>query len=205
MGRWSYSNKTEADYLKKVEIWWLKKYGYLNGWKSGGIEWKNKGSDTKSSISIEGSIMDGDNYIRFQYTMTDRDTGEKKEFDYKVRLATTPCNYGGIRYWFICPLSKSGVYCGRRVGVLYMAGNYFGCRHCYDLTYSSKKENRNYRLYYLFRILDVETRIEKIRENMKHSFYAGKPTKKLQRIMRLHQGVEPYTETLRENERKGII
>ena len=156
MGRWSYSNKTEADHLEKVEMWWLKKYGYLNGWKSGGIEW-TIGSGDKHSIGIEVSVMD-EKYVRFHYTQTDYN-GEKKDFDYKVPLTTTACNYGGVRYWFICPLSKNGVYCGRRVGVLYKGGDYFGCRHCYDLTYSSKKENKSYKYYPLFNTLTLEKKI----------------------------------------------
>ena len=52
MGRWSYSNKTEADYLKKIEIWWLKKYGYLDGWKYGGVTWTYPLSGAESSINI---------------------------------------------------------------------------------------------------------------------------------------------------------
>ena len=81
MGRWSWSNKTEADGLKKIEVWWLKQYGYLNGWKSGGIEWKSGWDDSNSSIGIVASTRD-DNYVRFYYTQTDRDTDEKKDFDY---------------------------------------------------------------------------------------------------------------------------
>ena len=184
MGRWSYSNKEEADYLKKVEIWWLKKHGYLDGWKSGGIEWKHGLSDTKSSIGIMGSIMDDEKYIQFQYTQTDQE-GKKKEFDYKVKLTTTHCNYGGTRYWFICPLVRNGKYCGKRVGVLYKNGDYFGCRHCYDLTYSSKNYNRKYKNYGLFHSLDLITKSELIQKKMKRSFYAGKPTKMLRKLMKI--------------------
>ncbi len=37
------------------------------------------------------------------------------------------------------------VWCGRRVGVQYLgAGEYFGCRHCYNLTYTSSKESGKY-------------------------------------------------------------
>lgn len=205
MGRWSYSNKSEADSLKKVEIWWLKKYGYLDGWKSGSLVWTSGWDGSKSSIGITVSTYHEENYVRFYYTQTDRQDGTKKEFDYKVQLTTSPCNYGSRRYWFTCPLTKSGKYCGRRVGVLYKDGDYFGCRHCYDLTYSSKKENRGYKMYYLFRIMDVETKIEKLREKMKRSFYAGKPTKKFSRLLRMRHGIKPHISTLLENEKRGII
>ena len=202
MGRWSYSNRTEADYLKKIEIWWLKRYGYLNRWKSGSILWKNIRGE--SSIGISVTTMNDENYLRFWYTQTD-DDGTKQDFDYKVQLTTTTCRYGGRRYWFICPLVKAGVYCGRRVGVLYKDGNYFGCRHCYDLTYSSRKKNQRYKMHHLFRVLDTQIKTEKIRENMKRSFYAGKPTRKMRRIMRLHRDVKPFLDTLMERDKKGML
>jgi hypothetical protein len=59
--------------------------------------------------------------------MTDRNTGKKTYFDYKFEPETTPCNLGGVRWWFICPLSRNGVY---------------GGRHCHDLSYESRKECR---------------------------------------------------------------
>jgi hypothetical protein len=52
----------------------------------------------------------------------------------EVRLTSTSCNYGGRRPWFLCR-------CGQRVGLLYAAGKYFLCRHCYNLTYASCNED----------------------------------------------------------------
>lgn len=51
------------------------------------------------------------------------------EFDY------TPCNYGGKRRWFLCPI------CKRRVGKLYTTrlDNRFACRKCHNLTFESSK------------------------------------------------------------------
>jgi hypothetical protein len=36
--------------------------------------------------------------------------------------------------------------CGKRVGILYLpqGGKYFGCRHCYQLTYKSSQEQHRY-------------------------------------------------------------
>jgi len=55
-----------------------------------------------------------------------------------VELTTTDLPWGGVRYWFVCPLQG----CYRRVGCLYLppGGKYFGCRHCYDLSYESQSE-----------------------------------------------------------------
>ena len=55
---------------------------------------------------------------------------------YDISLQTTPCHYGGERYWFTCPASN----CGRRVALLYLCGHYFACRKCYKLAYPSQRE-----------------------------------------------------------------
>lgn len=176
MGRWSYSNKIEADNLKKVEIWWLKRHGYIGDWKPGGMEWNNSLTGKKSSISFIVSTGDyaHDNYIRFQYTQT-KNNGEKKEFDYEVKLTTTPCNYGGVRYWFICPLVVNGQYCGKRVGVLYKSGDYFGCRHCYNLTYASRKLSGKHKAF--GKITSIPE-FEEMEKSLRCKYYKGKMTKR---------------------------
>jgi hypothetical protein len=62
--------------------------------------------------------------------------------DYRIEFVSTPCYYGGQRWWFICHLVVNGSVCNRRVGVLYLGeGEYFGCRYCNNLTYTSSKES----------------------------------------------------------------
>jgi hypothetical protein len=62
--------------------------------------------------------------------------GKWKDEQYPVRIERTPCNLGGSRHWFICPV----VGCGRRVATLY-GGGIFACRRCHQLTYSSSRED----------------------------------------------------------------
>jgi hypothetical protein len=62
-------------------------------------------------------------------------------FDYPVRLVTTPCHFGGARWRLVCPLAAGRAACGRRVGALYLAGRYFGCRACHRLTYASTQQS----------------------------------------------------------------
>lgn len=76
-----------------------------------------------------------------------------KDFKYSVCLTTTPCNYGGQRYWFICP----ALGCGRRVALLYLYDEIFACRHCYQLAYRSQRETNTDRLI---------RKTEKIREKL---------------------------------------
>ena len=120
MGRYYYDKKDTVEDCRSVSISFLRKHGYLSEpcSMSGSIVWKNYYGEETSSIGILVSTLDDNNYVRFQYTTTDRNTGEKTKYDYKVQLTTTPCNFGGVRYWFICPLSKNGVYCDQRQSFL---------------------------------------------------------------------------------------
>jgi hypothetical protein len=141
MGRWSYFRKSTVEGCHSISTKFLKDRNYLaGGFSSGRVSWSRNGQSS-GNVSIIVSTGEWDSYIRFLYNLTDNSTGAKTEFDYKARLVSTPCNYGGRRWWFICPLSNNGRTCNRRIGVLYLAGKYFGCRHCYDLTYTSCQEH----------------------------------------------------------------
>lgn len=76
-------------------------------------------------------------YIRLLYTWN-----ENKKIDYRVDLDATRPNYGGVRWWFICP----GQNCKRRVGKLHIApgSETFLCRTCQGLTYTSCQESHRY-------------------------------------------------------------
>jgi hypothetical protein len=62
---------------------------------------------------------------------------------YSVEIATTCPPFGGVRYWFRCPLGNNSVACGRLVGRLYLPPGQavFGCRLCYGLTYESTQRH----------------------------------------------------------------
>ena len=142
MGRWSYSSRWTVEECKSISTKFLNTHHYFDGGvRWGGMNWSRNGEKT-GSIGFGVSTLEGDEYIHFQYTQTDRNSDEKTELDYKARIVSTLCNYGGRRWWFICPLVINGRSCNRRVGVLYLGnGKYFGCRHCYNLTYQSCKEH----------------------------------------------------------------
>ncbi len=187
MGNWSFSSRKEADGLKKIQTWWLKKNGYFDGtWRWGGIKWTNSWAGTETSIGITVDISEIEKYLRIHYTQTEQD-GSKNDFDYKVQLTTTSCNYGGNRYWFICPLTVNGNYCGRRVGTLYKAGDYFGCRHCHNLTY----ESRN--LSGLLKIIGTVTSVpelEELKKNVRCEYYKGKMTRRYRNYLKKDQKAE---------------
>jgi hypothetical protein len=181
MGRYYWSKKKEADGLKQVSVSFLKKHGYFsNGWHSGTVTWSRNGEET-GNISFQSSISEYEQYVRFIYTQTDRYTGEKNDFDYRVQLATTPCYFGGKRYWFTCSASKDGVYCGRRAGVLYLGGKIFACRHCYDLTYNSRNLSGISKT--AGRVISMPE-LEKLESEVRRKYYSGKMTRRYERYLK---------------------
>ncbi|CAH1853285.1 hypothetical protein R078131_00723 [Convivina intestini] len=48
---------------------------------------------------------------------------------YKITIATTRPNYGGVRYWLVCP------HCKQRKSLLYQVGQTVQCRVCAGLYY----------------------------------------------------------------------
>jgi hypothetical protein len=95
-----------------------------------------------SSLCYEVDTLDEEGWVRLSYTVNR--TGEA--LDYRIGLTTTAPRFGGRRWWFVCPLVVNGVPCGRRVGKLYLppGGRYYGCRHCYRLTYTSCRESHKF-------------------------------------------------------------
>lgn len=181
MSRWGYGGKTEADSLKQISVSFLKKQGYLrSSWGTGTITWSRNG-ETVGSISIQSFAQQENPYIKLTYTQTDRDTGEKRDFDYKIPLTTTPCYFGGKRFWFTCPWYANGIYCGRRVGVLYKDGDYFACRHCYRLTYNSRNLGGLSKL--AGQVISIPD-LEKLEKEVKCKYYRGKMTRKYRRYMK---------------------
>jgi len=74
---------------------------------------------------------------------------------YAIQFTSTRCNYGGVRWWFICPV----VGCGRRVAKLYLppVGNHFICRHCARLVYAVTRMRLSQRL--LRRVEKIQNRL----------------------------------------------
>jgi hypothetical protein len=53
----------------------------------------------------------------------------------RLRAVSSPCRFGGVRWWIVCS-------CGRRVLKVYRppGGLRFACRTCHGLTYTSAQE-----------------------------------------------------------------
>ncbi len=149
MGRDPYSFRLTVEDCKSISTVSLNRNNlFKRGIHDTTINW-NAWRVTAGSIGLQVLMLENDEHVRLQYAQIDNDTGKKSEFDYKVKLVSTPCYFGGHRWWFICPLVSNGNVCGRRVEVLYLGGGgHFGCRHCYNLTYDCQKESGKFDRYF---------------------------------------------------------
>jgi hypothetical protein len=62
-------------------------------------------------------------------------TSQIEAMDKKIELITSNVHFGGVRYWFKCPL------CAKKVGTLFIhpLTQQIGCRACLRLEYRSRK------------------------------------------------------------------
>jgi len=153
---------------KSISIYLLREWGYLDGaHKFGGVKWTNSLSGKENNISfLVDTENENDCYIKLMYVVTDGEV----HVEHKYPIVVTSCNYGGKRYWFVCSLYQSGVYCGRRVAKLYLgAGNhYFACRRCYGLTYRSRIDGYSI----------TEPDLQEYWSKIKRPYYRDKMTRK---------------------------
>jgi hypothetical protein len=104
---------------------------------SGKLTWTNSRGEQILSLhySLEPKAEDWAMF-NLDTLMTTNNNGVVIE---SIPLQGTIPNFGGMRWWFLCPLVKSGATCNRRVNKLFLLprGEYFGCRACLNLTYES--------------------------------------------------------------------
>ena len=132
MGRWKTKATTESRHW--IDIRQLKKQGYLRPGNVGSLSWSSRGEQTGS---IRYRMEENRMILNYRHRPH---RGEWEDVEQYISFDRTQCNYGGYRTWFLCPR------CWKRVALLYGAGKYFLCRHCYNLTYPSQQESLSDRL-----------------------------------------------------------
>lgn len=174
----------------------LRRYGYLStGGSGGGITWTGRYSGTKTTIYLRTQFSDGA-YLQLNYEYSDRYTSGETRVDCRIHFTSTPCRYGGKRYWFLCS-------CGRRVGVLYRYGKDFVCRHCCHLAYESQNLSGRYKGR--GRIISFPE-LQALRDKAKRPFYRGYLTKKMRRyLMMCNRGNASFTALARYSKSKSKI
>lgn len=131
----------------------------------GTLTWTNTRTGERTASVRYTCTGSGDNWtFTLIYTVTRRDGG-KQDVRLPIYLQTTEPRFGGTRWWFTCPLAVKGNSCRCRVGKLYLppGGLYFGCRRCYDLTYTSCQESHKYDRLFRFIAEDIGCTPEMVR------------------------------------------
>lgn len=123
----------------------MDRYTHLGVVRTGSWLWSYS-SGTSFRINYSAVPIADDPHLRVWYSWTWTGSSEPQSADYPISLTTTYPRFGGLRWWFICPLVADGRPCRNRVGKLYLPSraHYFGCRQCYDLSYTSRQESRKY-------------------------------------------------------------
>lgn len=185
MWRNYYSKRNTTDDYKQFTISFLKKYWHLDKWvtfRYGNIKWSRWWQEVGSIwFYLEKNDSEMKWSVRVIFTQTKRDTWEKKDFDYKIPLIATKCNYGWIRWWFLDPCSEKIIKCL----VLYLQSNgYFASRKTLNLAYESQNEPKFWRrLSYLMGM--NATKAIALKRTIKYPYRNGKPTKKMERFLKL--------------------
>jgi hypothetical protein len=143
--RYRWDKKTTVEECRVLDVFSMARDGLFaaDSQRFGTWVWYRRiNGERVARIGYEVNTIERPPWLRLYYTVTPWN-GEKQDYDYRIWLRTTPCTYGGRRWWFTCPLTRNGRACGRRVGKLYFppGGRYYGCRHCYDLTYESCQQS----------------------------------------------------------------
>jgi hypothetical protein len=109
-----------------------------HGYAGASLTWSNRFG--QQTLSVPYRIEDSARGLILHLLV---ESNERETVDLEILLRNTRPNFGGLRWWFLCPLFDKGVPCNRRVRKLYRPRSvwYFGCRTCQDLTYRSVQEH----------------------------------------------------------------
>lgn len=125
------NGRPTADSCKRIDIAWMirTKRAIPGQWLRGTLSW-SCGDRPAGWISYEADMREPDNSeLRLSYT---RGEGDNREHvNQTVRLVFTEPNYGGRRWWMVCPYGHN------RVGKLYLpgGGDRFAGRKAWKLGY----------------------------------------------------------------------
>jgi len=116
----------KAEHCLRIDLRRWHRLGLLKPGTASGWAWSNPETDDRLGY-IDFSVTE------YRVTLSYSINATPRRQD--VPLYRTTCNYGGVRPWFGCPG------CSRRVAVLFLRSNGFGCRHCQRIAYASQSED----------------------------------------------------------------
>lgn len=145
-GRSVRSRKTRVGEVRSIDILDLQRNEVFS--KGADLSWIMSWSrDDKIIASVAYRVEVDENgpiALRFMYSVTNEESGARKDYNEILPVVSTPCNYGGKRWWFICSLAVNGRPCQRRCRIIYLSAisGHFGCRECHQLSYESRQRHR---------------------------------------------------------------
>ena len=117
------ASNVKAEQSRRIDVRRWQREGILQPFQAGTWQWTDR--DTGVRTAAIGYRASGDS-VTLDYSIDG--TPHKQS----IRLTSTPCNYGGTRPWFTCPVR------GERVAVLFLRAGRFACRHCQRIAYASQ-------------------------------------------------------------------
>ena len=116
---------------RSVDIRRFAREGMLNRPGRHGWCWYNDDLGTVATIRLY--VDNVARFIRFEYRETI--AGRSRDVRIAAWTETTPCNFGGVRWWFRCPN------CRRRCARLFIVNRGMGCLVCLRMAYASQRED----------------------------------------------------------------
>ena len=158
--------KQIANYLFRIETRFFQQNGYFGKYRCGSVMLRR--GNYQLRVDVEALFEEGVEPKLCLSYWTDQHTPNAKRHILEVPITTTPCNLGGTRYWFLCPL------CAKKAWVLYLHKDFFGCIDCHKLTYETQKLSGIWKIG--GKVVSF-SEVDRLKQNIKRKAYAGKATK----------------------------
>jgi hypothetical protein len=140
MARPAYGGRTTCESCKSIDVRRWHREGRLRVGQFFSWSW-TCGGEPSGNINVRTEA----NAVVLMYRSRSYGATEWKSVEQRVPIIWTACHLGGRRPWFVCSVYSGGRYCGRRVALLFSAGELFACRRCYGLAYASQHEAVHHR------------------------------------------------------------
>jgi hypothetical protein len=136
MARAALGGRVTCENCASIDVRQWQRLGRLHAGQKFSWSW-TLGGEPAGSITVQSEQA----CVVLSYSFCRLGSSDWQSIQQRIPISFTACHFGGQRPWFIC----SGRHCGRRVAVLYAAGDLFACRHCYGLTYASQQQTPRHR------------------------------------------------------------
>jgi hypothetical protein len=136
LSRWPFGGRDICELYKSIDVRRWHREGRLHAGYQFSWSW-GSGGEPSGTIKVRSEV----DAVVLMYQARSFLAAGWKPIAQRVPVTWTNCHFGGCRPWFTCSTRTNGRYCGRRVAMLYLAGELFACRRCCGLTYASRQKD----------------------------------------------------------------